>query len=136
LSLRDFRAKVVLEASISPSEDPAKVADAMCKVIGETESAPMVGPAFAKLTVDGDRALAHLRDRLRDRHIRSAARRQLLLSQKRRSSTLMLNRQAAAAGVLAICGSPAESPLGPIFLVLESDRVDHAIDWLTSYEEG
>ena len=136
MSHPDFRSRLVLEASISPSEDPTRVVEAMAKVVGGAESTAAMGANSARLTVDGDKSVDYIRDKLRDRHVRSAARRQLLVKKKRRSSSLMLNRQAAAVGVLAICGSPEESPLGPIFLKLESEHIDDLIDWLTSYEEG
>ncbi len=81
-------------------------------------------------------SLAHLRDRLRDRHVRAAARRLLQNSIQGGRTELMLNRQAAVAGVIAVCGSPDESPLGPIYLRLESDDLPSAIDWLTAYDSG
>ena len=48
----------------------------------------------------------------------------------------MFNRQAAYAGVLALCGSEAESPLGPIYLRIDSQDLDDVIEWLTAYEPG
>ncbi len=81
-------------------------------------------------------SLSHLRDQLRDRHVRAAARRLLLYSIKGGRAELMLNRQAAVAGVVVVCGSPEESPLGPIYLRLESDNLPAAIDWLTAYDSG
>ncbi len=89
-----------------------------------------------KLVTENAGALTRIRDQLRDRHVRSAARKQMLSNRSGRSTSLMLNRQAAAAGVLAICGSPGESPLGPIYLTIESDALDDLIDWLTAYSEG
>jgi predicted RNA binding protein with dsRBD fold (UPF0201 family) len=136
MSQPDFRAKVVLEARVSPSEDPSKVAGALGKVVGEEPGGVVAGSDSARLVTENVRAMTRIRDQLRDRHVRSAARRQLLLNRSGRSTSVMLNRQAAAAGVLAICGSSEESPLGPIYLTIESDRLDRAIDWLTAYAEG
>lgn len=136
MSRPDFRAKLTLEASISPSEDPERVAEALRKAVGEPDARVIQGRASASLTTDSEDTLVYIRDKLRDRHVRSAARRRLLLSKSGRSASLMLNRQAASAGVIAICGSPEESPLGPIYLRVESDKLDAAIVWLTSYEEG
>ena len=89
-----------------------------------------------RIFTDDPKALLRIRDQLRDRHVRSAARRRLLLNREDDSTSLMLNRQAATAGVLVVCGSPEESPLGPIYLTIESKRLDDVIDWLTSYAEG
>lgn len=135
MSRADFRVKLTLEARVSPSEDRGKVADALRKVVGGAPASVSSGEAVSLSTVD-NKALAFIRDQLRDRHVRSAARRQLLLSRRGDTTSLMLNRQAAAAGVVAICGSPEESPLGPIYLTIESEELDAAVDWLAPYPEG
>ncbi len=77
-----------------------------------------------------------LRDQLRDRHIRGAARKLLLSELKGGSTSLMLNRQAAAAGVVALCSSADQSPLGPIYATMDSRQIAAVIDWLTAYESG
>jgi len=136
MSRPEFRAKVMLEATISPSEDPAKVVRALRNVLGEVPADETVNPSSVRIWTDDAKALVHIRDSLRDRHVRSAARRQLLANRARRSSSLMLNRQAAAAGVLVLCGSPEESPLGPIYLTVESVKLDSILDWLSAYGVG
>jgi len=134
MSLPEFRARLTLVASVSPSEDPAKVVGAMRNVLGDDQANSAIRLSSVKLVSDDGKSLARLRDALRDRHVRSASRRQLLLKTSGRSASLMLNRQAAAAGTIAICGSPEESPLGPIYLTIESEKLQAAIDWLTAYE--
>jgi predicted RNA binding protein with dsRBD fold (UPF0201 family) len=57
----------------------------------------------------------------------------MLLNISECSTSLMLNKQAAAAGVIALCGSTEESPLGPIYLTAESEQIATVIDWLTAY---
>lgn len=129
----DVEARLILEATISPSEDPLKVAEALGKVVGLGADAASVGAHSARLVTEDRRALEHVRDQLRDRRIRSAARRQLILNRSGVSTSMMLNRQAAAAGVVAVCGGAEESPLGPIYLTLSSEKLDEAIDWLSPY---
>jgi predicted RNA binding protein with dsRBD fold (UPF0201 family) len=129
----DIRARLVMEARISPSEDPAKVDEALMNVAGVSFREGRQSPTTARLTTEDSKALVRVRDQLRDRHIRAAARRQMLLNSSGRSTFLMLNRQAAAAGVVALCGSEEESPLGPIYLKIESERLQEVIDWLTDY---
>ena len=131
----DLRAKIALHATISPSEDKEKVAGALRNVVSGARGVESVSAATASLVTEDPKALAFVRDQLRDRHVRSAARRQLLLNRNGNVTSLMLNRQAAAARVIALCGTPDESPLGPIYLTLESDRLDEALDWLTAYAE-
>ena len=79
-------------------------------------------------------ALDQLRGQLRDRHVRGAARKLLLSGQKGDSTSLMLNRQAATVGVVALCSSTDQSPLGPIYATIDSRRITVVIDWLTAYE--
>ncbi len=136
MSQIDFRAKIILKANVSPSEDPDKIVGALENVLGQPTGAISLGSRTVKLVTDEAKVLLRMRDQLRDRHVRSAARRRLLLNRKKNSTSLMLNRQAATTGVLVVCGSPEESPLGPIYLTIESERLDAVVDWLTSYSEG
>ena len=129
----EFRAKLFLEAKISPSEDPSKVIQAMKNLVGEVQYDAAVGPGSAGLETDDPRALIRIRDQLRDRHVRSAARKQMIVNRSESRTSLMFNRQAASAGVVALCGSPEESPLGPICVTIESEKVDAVADWLTAY---
>jgi predicted RNA binding protein with dsRBD fold (UPF0201 family) len=133
MSQPEPKAKLALEATVSPSEDPEKVLQAMKNIVGEAQCDIATDSHSARLVTEDPRALAHIRDQLRDRHVRSAARRQMLLKSSGRSTSLMLNRQAAAAGVVALCGSPDESPLGPVYLAIESERIEAVIDSLTAY---
>ena len=80
--------------------------------------------------------LVLLRDQLRDRRVRAAARRLLLRSEKASSAELLLNKQAASVGIVVLCGSPEESPMGPIRVRIRSGDLGKVVDWLTAYEEG
>lgn len=110
-----------------------KVARGLGNVIGRGAEEVLVTPASARLTTDDPMSLAHIRDQFRDRHVRAAARRQMLLKMHGQSTSLMLNRQAATVGVIAVCGTPEESPLGPIYLTIESATLETVIDWLAAY---
>ena len=87
-----------------------------------------------RMTTDKPGSLDSLRNQLRDRHVRGAARRILLSELRGETTSLMLNRQAAAVGVVALCSDADQSPLGPIYATLESKNITAVIDWLTSYE--
>ena len=129
----EFKVTLTLRASVSPSEDQEKVARALENIVGESAGAEVRLGSGAELSTSDPKALSRIRDQLRDRHVRGAARRQMLLNMKGDSTSVMLNRQAAAAGVLALCGTPEESPLGPIYLRIKSERLEAAIDWLAAY---
>jgi len=125
-----------MRASVSPSEDPHLVAMAVARLLGCPEDEVQIEPTEVIFKSGGTSSLARIKDQLRDRRVRGAARKLLLSSMEKGKSFLMLNRQAATVGIAAICSSPDESPLGPIYLTLKSDDVKKVIEWLTSYEGG
>ncbi|HEV2390194.1 MAG TPA: RNA-binding domain-containing protein [Nitrososphaerales archaeon] len=122
-----------LRATVSPSEDAQKVLAAMRAVFGDCEYSVDEGEASIRIRSGSSRCLQRLHDQLRDRHVRDAARRLMLASLEGRVLPLKLNRQAAAAGVLALCSSAVESPLGPLNLEIETDAPEKLIDWLTDH---
>jgi predicted RNA binding protein with dsRBD fold (UPF0201 family) len=132
----ELRAKVTLEAQVSPSEDSAKVVQAVLNLVGDSPGELEQSDQKVRYVSEGTACLVHVRDQLRDRRVRGAARRLLTDARLRDTTELMINRQAAAAGVVALCGSPSESPLGPILLKIKSDQLEEVIGWLTAYEGG
>jgi hypothetical protein len=132
----DFKVEVTLEATVAPSEDPKKVLGAMKNILVENFVLEEGSGRTIKLVSEEASSLNVLRDQLRDRHVRGAARKLLLSEMKGDSTSLMLNRQAATVGVVALCSSADQSPLGPIYLTIRSKQIATAIDWLAAYEEG
>ena len=125
-----------MRASLAPSEDPGKVLAAVEFVLGEVDRVVEKGARQVKVESTAGGALDVFHDQLRDRKVRGAARKRLLTGRSGRVTTVMLNRQAAAAGVVALCDSEGESPLGPLYLTVESDALDEIIQWLTDYPGG
>lgn len=120
---------------MSPSEDPHKVLDALKRIFAG-KPIPSKNGRMIRLISNESSSLSTLHDQLRDRHVRGAARRLLLTALEGNSTSLMLNRQAATVGVVALCSSPDQSPLGPIRVTIESRQVEAVIDWLTAYASG
>ena len=110
----------------------------MQNVIGEQgeDRAGSEEDSIITISSKSRKSLEKMRDQLRDRRVRGAARRLLLARSEGGSATIMLNRQAAFAGVIALCDNEREAPLGPIYLRLESDDIEALIEWLTAYEAG
>jgi uncharacterized protein len=127
---------VTLGATLSPSEDPQRVLEAMKNVLGEVPHTVKEEENLIRVESSASESLDRLHDQLRDRHVRGAARRRFLAGRSGRRTTVMVNRQAAAAGIVALCDSEEESPLGPVFLTIESRDLDETIRWLTAYEVG
>jgi predicted RNA binding protein with dsRBD fold (UPF0201 family) len=143
-----FAVSIRLHASIAPSEDPEKVLKAARNVLGECNYSVETrggadtegdggtsGSVEAWLTLSSTDAhcLQRIHDQLRDRHVRDAARRLLLRGRRDSRLTLLLNRQAAFVGVVVVCNSVLESPLGPMVLEIDCDRAEGLIDWLTAH---
>jgi predicted RNA binding protein with dsRBD fold (UPF0201 family) len=130
----EFSASLQLRAGVSSSEDPEKVLKAMTNLLGECEYQVTNETGTITVSSKSRRCLERIRHQLRDRRVRSAARRLLLTRSEGGSVSIMLNRQAATQGIVALCNREDESPLGPIYLKLESDRLGTLMDWLTAYE--
>src|SRR5438552_18888813 len=107
---------LTLTASLSSSEDPEKVIEAMKNVLGECRFELTREPHEVLVGSEDIRCLRKIHDQLRDRRVRDAARRYLLKKRDGDAISLLLNRQAAHAGVVVLCASPEESPLGPLVL--------------------
>ncbi len=124
---------ISLHASVSPSEDPAKVQAAAKNVLGECAyEVEEVRDGFI-LHSDEMACLQKIHDQLRGRHVRAAANRLLLRMRDGPRLTALLNRQAAAAGVVALCTSATESSLGPLVLRMECASPEAVVEWLTAY---
>ena len=121
---------------MAPSESREKVLAAVRKVLPEATEASGRGTGGVELVSERVESLVVLHDQLRDRRVRGAARRLLLARLRGSSTSIILNRQAASAGVVALCSSEEQSPLGPIVVTIESKGVQAVIDWLSSYDAG
>lgn len=124
---------MTLEATLASTEDPEKVLGAVRSILGEAPCTVEKGSGLIRVKTSDSGSLDGLRDQLRDRHVRAAARRRFMAGREGERTVVMINRQAAAAGVTALCDSPEESPMGPLILTLESERLDELIEWLTGY---
>ena len=125
--------RITLHAAISPTESPEKVLAAARNVLGDCAYQTDVGDGSVTLRSKEINCLLKIHDQLRDRQVRAAANRLLLRMIDGRRVIMLLNRQAATAGVVALCTSATESPLGPIVLEIECDKPETVIDWLTTH---
>lgn len=124
---------ITLHASVSPSESPEKVLAAARNVLGDCAYQVEEGDGGVTLRSNEINCLLKIHDQLRDRQVRAAASRLLLRMVDGRRVIMLLNRQAATAGVVALCTSATESPLGPIVMEIECDKPETVIDWLTTH---
>lgn len=132
----EFGLTLVVEGSVAPSEESDKVLRAIENVLGNCVHGVEKTPGAVRVVSEDPRCLDIVRDQLRDRRVRATARRLFLANVEGRSTTVMLNRQAAFVGVVAMCGSESESPLGPLYMTVASEALESLIEWLTAYSSG
>lgn len=132
----NIRMSIVLRGSFSSSEDTEKVLMALQNVLGNCEYTTERGENSITLRSTSSKCVEKIRNQFRDRRIRAVARRLAMGSRVGYRLTFMLNRQAAYKGTIALCSNEEESPLGPLYLTLESSELDKLIDWLTTYPES
>jgi predicted RNA binding protein with dsRBD fold (UPF0201 family) len=125
--------RIILHATISPTEDPEKVLAAARNVLGDCAYRVEMEEGSITLRSEEKSCLLKIHDQLRDRQVRAAANRLLLRMIDGRRVVMLINRQAATAGVVALCTSATESPLGPLVVEVECDRPEAVVEWLTTH---
>jgi len=128
---------VHIEADVNPTEDEVKVK----KAIGNLLVDPVFSsePAFQgfrlKADAKGQMALANFRVLLRNDRIMDAARKLLYRATCDNRISFYLNKQVVYAGHVSFSEERAESPLGPIHVVIEAVTPKHLVDWLAEKTE-
>jgi predicted RNA binding protein with dsRBD fold (UPF0201 family) len=125
---------VHLETDVNPTEDEEKVKTALNNIL--------VNPVFSsesafqgvRLTAkaQGQASLTKFRNLLRNDRIRDAARKMLYraIHDNAGRISFYLNKQVAYVGHVSFSEEQAESPLGPIHVVIETTEPKQLVDWL------
>jgi len=123
---------VFVEAEVNPTEEGDKVQTAVNNVLGNASITLRASQSGSTLTAEakGQDSLVKLRNILRNDHIRDAARRILFRSIRGNEIIFFLNKQVAFAGHISFSEETAESPLGPIRFILETDDPPQLVEWL------
>ncbi|MCL7401544.1 MAG: hypothetical protein LZ168_01970 [Thaumarchaeota archaeon] len=125
--------KIKIEAEVYPTESREKVMQAVknlfpiidLHVQTQEDTEVIVGEGA------GLESLENLKNMLRSRKIRAAARSILRQSKLNGKLVFYMNKQAAYARQASFTEPFTESPLPPIRVEIESDDVDKVIEWLT-----
>ena len=75
-------------------------------------------------------SLLKIFNQIRDKQTFSILIRLLNKNKSENQTWFLLNKQAAFMNKVVLCDDEADSPLGPIKIILESDDIDHLIDSL------
>lgn len=125
--------KIRVEAEVYPTEDREKVVKAVKNIFPSLElKIEVVGGVELVFGESGDLSiLENLKNMVKMRRIRTAARNILRQSIVDRKLIFYINKQAAFAGHVSFTEPFIESPLPPIKVEIETENLEEIIDWVT-----
>jgi len=121
-----------METEINPTEAEEKVKLAVANLFGNipTQTKPSYKGSILIAEANGQEVLVKLRNLLRMDRVRDAARKVFFGGLRGTTISFCLNKQVAFAGHVSFSEEVAESPLGPIRVVIECENPRQLIDWL------
>jgi predicted RNA binding protein with dsRBD fold (UPF0201 family) len=128
---------VHVEVNVNPTEDEEKVKNTINNLVGNPTftSEPTFQGFKLKADAQGQECLTKFRNLLRNDRIRDAARKLLYRATRDNKISFYLNKQVACAGHISFSEEYAESPLGPIHVVIETVAPKQLVDWLAEKTE-
>lgn len=123
---------VRVEAEVNPTEAEEKVKIAVVNLFGNisTQTKPSYRGSLLTAEAKGQEALVKLRNLLSMDRVRDAARKVFFGSLRGNVISFCLNKQVAFAGHVSFSQEVAESPLGPLKVMIECEDPRQLIDWL------
>jgi len=128
--MEEIAVRVETEINLTESEEKVKMAVANLFGNVPTEIKPSYKGSVLNVEAKGQEALIKLRNLLRSDRIRDAARKALFEGMGGQRICFCLNKQVAFAGHVSFSEEVAESPLGPIRVIIECENPRQLIDWL------
>jgi predicted RNA binding protein with dsRBD fold (UPF0201 family) len=121
-----------IETDVNPTESEEKVKKALTNLFGEldTKTIPLQKGAQIIAQEKGLDTLSIFRNILARDKIRDSARKALREGIRDETVTFYMNKQVAFAGHVSFSESDAESPLGPIKVVIQTSDPMQLLDWL------
>jgi predicted RNA binding protein with dsRBD fold (UPF0201 family) len=121
-----------VETEVNPTEAEEKVKIAVANILGDiaTQTKPSYRGSILIAEAKGQEVLVKLRNLLRNDRVRDAARKVLFRSLRGNTISFCLNKQVAFAGHVSFSEEVAESPLGPLKVMIECEDPQQLIDWL------
>lgn len=123
---------VRVETEVNPTESEEKVKTAVANLFGNIamHAEPSHRGSILTAEAEGQEALFKFRNQLRNDRVRDAARKALFGSLRGSTISFCLNKQAAFAGHVSFSQETAESPLGPLRIVIKCENPRQLIAWL------
>ena len=122
--------KISVYCTINESEDVNKVRSAVSNILSDIDE-KITDSSFVANSNNYE-SLTKIYETMRSRRTKSAYRRHLMRNMEQDTTWFYLNKQAAFANVITLCDEEAQSPLGPIKVVLHSKNIEDVIDWIVA----
>jgi predicted RNA binding protein with dsRBD fold (UPF0201 family) len=121
-----------VETEVNPTEAEEKVKKAVANLFGDipTQIKPSYRGSILTSEARGQDVLVKLCNLLRNDRVRDAARRVFFGALRGDTISFCLNKQVAFAGHVSFSNEVAESPLGPLKVMIECENPRQLIDWL------
>ena len=121
--------KITGHCDIRPSEDSEKIFHALSNVLPDSEI--HIENNTAKISANDLNVLVRIFETIHSRKSQRAYLRRMRRNLDGSTTWFYLNKQAAYANTVALCDDAEESPLGPIKIILHSNRIEQVMEWLT-----
>ena len=118
---------------VNPSEDVEKIKTTIFNLFPDVKT--KIENDQLSGNFEGIEPLTTILQSVQHRNIKKTFLRILKSNISDNTTWFYLNKQAAFANVITLCDEEAQSPLGPIKVVLHSKNIEDVIDWLVSDAE-
>jgi len=130
--------KISIKIEVNPTEDPEKIVGTLNNFTNIKQEDIVIdkiseGYFLYSVTANGRSALQSMFDRLRSQQIVESARKHLINKSREDSVSFMLNKQALYVNRFHFCHSPDESPMGPVWVKIESDNIIRLLEYLVPH---
>lgn len=130
-----FRFKVITKKH--PTESFRKIATALNAIVeGEVLEEKVGEETYLYIEKNNYSALEKLYELVRKQRILDVSRKTLRNNIVGQSTIFYVNKQVAFIGKINFCDEIGESPLGPIRVELEHEKIEQLVDWLTPYTKN
>jgi len=129
MKIPQLSCKIEAYGSVNPSEDPKRIEKAILNILFDCEIKK------GKFSISGIsqnlESLEKIYETIHSRKSQNSLKKNMEKNLDHNTTWFYLNKQAAFAGNVALCEEADESPLGPIKIILTSQKIDKIISWLT-----
>lgn len=130
--------KIELKAEVNPTEESDKVLEALNNFAQINREKVDIVPISENYflyttTVEGRGSLQSMFDGLRSQRTVESARKHLMGKMREKTVSFMLNKQALFVNKFHFCHSPGESPMGPVWIKIESDDILRVLEYLVPH---